>query len=237
MRRIGLIAGPHIEATIRYLRQFDEQGNDRFGSVAQVDLFVNGINSQAFERAMKRQDLAEVNRICVSAAQQCAAAGAEVLLLGNSQLHVGADAVRKYVEHPLMDLVDATLSVATKMGVRRLALIGVRYAQEDAIWRSRCEDHGLIAAASSPEAADRVSKIVRDELSRGFVDGSSKAELVRLCADFRRDGARAVVLAAPELRLALGAGDSALPVIDATEAHVGAAITWAAEMQNSRSVT
>ena len=237
MRRIGLIAGPHTEATIRYLRQFDEQGNDRFGPVAPVGLFVNGVNSQAFESAMNRQDMAEVDLVCVAAAQQCAAAGAEVLLLGGSQLHIGADAIRKSVALPLLDLVDATLSVAAKTGIRRLALLGVRYAKEDAIWRSRCEDHGVIAAVPPPDTAARISAIVRDELSRGFVDGSSKAELVRLCADFRRERARAVVLAAPELRLALGAGDSALPVLDATEAHVSAAIDWAAQMQNIRSVS
>jgi aspartate racemase len=190
-------------------------------------VFVNSINSRAFESAMKRHDAAQIERICVEAAQQCAAAGAEALLLGNSQLHVGADAIRKSVGIPLLDLVDATLSVAANSGIRRIALLGVRYAKEDAIWQKRCEDHGLIAAVPPANTAARVSAIVREELSRGFVDGASKAELVRLCADFRREGVRAVVLAAPELRLALGAGDSALPVLDATEAHVTAAIDWA----------
>jgi aspartate racemase len=227
MRRIGLIAGLHTEATVRYLRQFDEQATDRFGSASPVGVFVNSINARAFESAMKCQDAAQVQRICVEAAHQCAAAGAEALLLGNSQLHVGADAIRKSVGVPLLDLVDATLTVAANTGIRRLALLGVRYAKEDAIWQKRCEDHGLIAAVPPADTAARVSAIVKEELSRGFVDGASKAELVRLCADFRREGARAVVLAAPELRLALGAGDSALPVLDATEAHVTAAIDWA----------
>lgn len=227
MRRIGLIAGIHTEATVRYLRQFDEQASDRFGHApSPFRVFVNSVDGRAFESAMKVRDAAEAHRICVEAAQQCAAAGAEALLLGNSQLHVGADAIRNSVGLPLLDLVDATLTVAANSGVRRLALLGVRFPKEDEIWQNRCAKLGLIAATPAADAATRVNAIVNEELSRGFVDGASKAELVRLCADFRREGARAVVLAAPELRLALGAGDSALPVLDATEAHVAAAIHW-----------
>lgn len=227
MKRIGLIAGLRTEATVLYMRQFDEQMTERFATVDPVGVFVNSINGRAFEDAMKRKDSGQAQRLCVEAAQQCAAAGAEALLLGNSQLHVGADAIRSSVRLPLLDLVDAALSVAATTGIRRIALLGVRFATEDAIWQRCCEDHGLIAAVPPVDAAARVSVIVREELSRGFVDGASKAELVRLCSDFRRDGARVVVLAAPELRLALGEGDSALPILDATAAHVTAAINWA----------
>lgn len=98
-------------------------------------MFVNSLNGRAFESAMNRQDAAQDQRICVEAAQQCAAAGAEALLLGNSQLPVGADAIRESVGVPLLDLVDATLSVVANTGIRRLALLGVRYAKENAIWR------------------------------------------------------------------------------------------------------
>jgi len=227
MRRIGLIAGLHTEATVLYLRQFDEQITERFGPTEPIGVFVNSINGRAFENAMKRRDSAQAQRLCVEAAQQCAAAGAEALLLGNSQLHVSADAIRSAVGIPLLHLVDAALSIAANTGIRRIALLGVRFAHEDAIWQKRCEDHGLVAAVPPADAAARVSVIVKEELSRGFVDGASKAELVRLCSDFRRDGARLVVLAAPELRLALGEGDSALPILDATAAHVTAAINWA----------
>ncbi len=227
MKRVGLIAGLRTEATVLYLRQFDEQMTERFAAANPVGIFVNSINGQAFEDAMKRKESAQVRRLCVEAAQQCAAAGVDALLLGNSQLHVGADAIRSSVDLPLLDLVDATLAVAAATGIRRIALLGVRFASEDAIWQKRFADRGLIAAGPPADAAARVSAIVKEELSRGFVDGASKAELVRLCSDFRRDGSRMVVLAAAELRLALGDGDSALPILDATAAHVTAAINWA----------
>ena len=226
MRRIGLIAGLHTEATVLYLRQFDEQITDHFGLADQIGVFVNSINGRAFENAMKRKDSAQAQRICVEAAQQCVAAGAEALLLGNSQLHVSAEAIHNSVPVPLIHVADAALSVAAHTGIRRVALLGVRFTNENMIWQKCCEDHGLIAAVPAADAAARVSAIVNEELSRGFVDGASKAELVRLCSDFRRDGARVVVLAAPELRLALGDGDSALPILDATTAHVTAALNW-----------
>jgi aspartate racemase len=199
MRRIGLIAGLHTEATVLYLRQFDEQITERFGPADPIGVFVNSTNGRAFENAMKRKDSAQAQRLCVEAAQQCAAAGADALLLGNSQLHVSAEAIQSSVRIPLLHMVDAALSVAANTGIRRIALLGVRFPDEDAIWQESCEDHGLIAAVPPADAAARVSAIVKEELSRGFVDGASKAELVRLCSDFRRDGARAVVLAAPEL--------------------------------------
>lgn len=227
MRRIGLIAGLHTEATVLYLRQFDEQITERFGPAEPIGVFLNSINCRAFENALKRKDPTQAQSICVEAARQCAAAGAEALLLGNSQLHVSADAIRRAVDIPLLHLVDAALSIAANTGIRRIALLGLRFFHEDAIWQKRCADHGLIAAVPPADAAARVSVIVKEELSRGFVDGASKAQLVRLCSDFRRDGARVVVLAAPELRLALGEGDSALPILDATAAHVTAAINWA----------
>lgn len=227
IKRLGLVAGLHTEGTILYLRQFDEQMTERFGPDDRMNLVVNSINGQAFENAMSRKDSAQAQRICIEAAQQCAAAGAEALLLGNSPLHVSADAVRSSVRIPLVHMADAALSVVAEMGIRRIALLGVRFPSEDAIWQRRCEGHGLIAAVPPADAAARVSVIVKEELSRGFVDGASKGELVRLCSDFRRDGARVIVLAAPELRLALGEGDSPLPILDASAAHVTAAINWA----------
>ena len=77
MKRIGLIVGPHTEAIVRYLRQFDEQATDRFGRESPVGMLVYSINGRAFESAMARRDAAQAHRICVEAARQCAAAGAE----------------------------------------------------------------------------------------------------------------------------------------------------------------
>jgi len=91
MKRVGLIAGLHTEAAIRYLRQFDEQLIDRFGVVKPVGVFMSSVDGRAFETAMTQRDAAQVQGLCLEAAQQCAAAGAEVLLLGNSQLHVAGD--------------------------------------------------------------------------------------------------------------------------------------------------
>jgi len=230
MKCLGLVGDLNSEATVLYLRRFDDEVSGRFGAAQLPRLIFHRSSGVSFATAMQGKDWAHVNRLAMLAAKQCVAAGAEAVLLGSSTLHVARDAVAGAVGVPVLDMVDAAVEVIARTGIRQVGLLGTRFGNEQRMWQDRCADRGLLAVVPIPESIDRVSKIIRDELSQGQVRIDSKKELLRVCADFRRAGSRVIVVAAPELNLILRESESALPLLDAMAAQVAGAVTWATSL-------
>jgi aspartate racemase len=234
VKRIGLIAGYYTEATVIYLRRIDEEMRDRFDGRHTAPLVVHHLNGYHIDRALTRKDWPHLERTLTQAGHDLAAAGAETVLLGASMLHAVADGVARAISVPLLHVADATVQTLNGTGIKKVGLLGTRLADEERAWQMRFAERDIVATVV-PDPADRarVAEIVGDELSRGLVLEPSKVELVRLSAEFRRLGARVVVLVAPELRLALRQTDCLLPLLDATAAHATAAVTWAAGSMSS----
>jgi aspartate racemase len=226
VKRIGLIGGYHTEATVIYLRRIDEEMRDRFDGRRGASLVVRHLDGCDVDRALARQDWRHMERTLTQAGHELVAAGAKTVLLGGSLLHAVADGVARTIPVPLLHVADATAEVLHATGIKQVGLLGTRLADEEKAWQLRLAERDILASVV-PEPSDRarVIEIIGDELSRGVVLGPAKAELVRLSAEFRRLGARVVVLVAPELSLALRQTDCHLPLVDATVAHAAAAVT------------
>jgi aspartate racemase len=138
----------------------------------------------------------------------------------------------------VVSAVDAVWAALRRMKVSRAGLLGAFDDREARLWKTFLETH-MVPDVMVPPAADQkhLAGIVREELAAGIVRESSRAEVVHIAASFRKAGARAVVLTAPELGLIFGENESVLPVFDATRLHVAAAVDWALGLENVRTRT
>lgn len=229
MKCLGLIHDSSPEAVVMYLRGFDEEVARHLGIPHPPRLIIHYANGHALETAITERNWSSVNRQAVLAGRQCVAAGAEAVVLGGSALHVTRESVADDLGVPVFDMVASAASAIARTGIKCVGLLGARFPNEARLWQECCATYGMLAAVPAPEAAARVTTIIREELNRGLVLNDSKNELIRICAEFRRTGSRVVVLATPELNLLLREADSALPLFDAAAAHVATAVAWATE--------
>lgn len=230
IKSIGLICGEDPETWFLYRRAIDEQMQDRFGRRFRPRLMGNDMHATALELAMQREDWKEVQRLGILAAQQCVAGGAEGLILCNSTLHIAAGAITAAVGVPLFHIVDGTLNNLVYTGVKRIGLLGTRFANEQRVWQGRCHSRGVEATVPASAAMDRITQIIHQELGRGVITDESRREVFRIAADFQRQGVTMIVTAAPELQLVLNQENTPLPLIHAMVLQVANAITWATGM-------
>lgn len=230
MRHIGLIGGFYSEATVRYLRCFDEQMINRFGAGNVMPLTLKQVNGLLLQQAMARKDWTYIESTLTEAARTLVDGGVDAIMLAGSVMHAGVDrAVRKW-RVPLLHVADAVALSFAGTVIKHVGLFGPRLPGEEAAWQRRLADHGIVASLLPDEAGRlRVAHIIDEELSRGVVNNESKAELIRYADSFAQLGVNVVILAAPELHLALHQRDCLLSLRDATEYHTAAAVAWATE--------
>ena len=223
---IGLMGGDGTDSAVLYRRRLEQEVAHRWGRHYAQKMVTMDLRIDELTAAMQARDWKALAEQIRFAADRLASLGARGIVLCSSALHIGAD--RLDLKVPLLHIADATLAAVPRSRVKRLGLLGTRYREEDLFWRAHFERANL-PDVFVPTEKDRqkVTRIIVDELWRGIVRVSSSIELMRVIYSLRQAGAQAVVLAVPELALALADTESVLPLYDSRECHVAAALKWA----------
>jgi aspartate racemase len=223
---IGLMGGDGTDSAVLYRCRLEQEIAQRWGRRYVQNIVTMDLRIDQLTAAMQARDWKTMVEQIRFAADRLASHGARRIVLCSSMLHIGAD--RLNLKVPLLHIADATLAAVLRSGVKRVGLLGTRYREEDLFWRAHFERANL-PDVFVPTEKDRqkVTRIIVDELWRGIVRVSSSIELMRVIYSLRQAGAQAVVLAVPELALALADTESVLPLYNSGECHVAAALKWA----------
>ncbi|EIP98782.1 aspartate racemase [Opitutaceae bacterium TAV1] len=208
-----------------YSRLICEETEHRLGRPGSAPFVSIYLGQGELAALCRRRDWTGLENFLANGVRRLASAGAESVLVCSSRLHVAADEVAAVADIPILSVADAVATALRRMRIRSVGLLGAFDDRETRFWKSRLES-GLVPDVLMPVAADQqhIARIVNEELAAGIVREPSRADLVHTVASFRKAGARAVVLTAPEFRLIFGEDDSVLPVFDAAELHVAAAV-------------
>ena len=224
MKTIGLIGGMSWESTLPYYRIVNETVRARLGGLHSAKLVLYSVDFDAIERLQRDGRWDEAGASLADAARALAAAGAEFLVLCTNTMHRVAAAIEAASGLPLLHVAEPTAAAIHADGHRRVGLLGTRFTMEEPFYRERLEArHGLEVVV--PAAAERaiVHRVIYEELCRGEVLETSRAELRRILAALVDRGARGVILGCTELSLLVGAGDADVPLYDTTALHARAA--------------
>jgi aspartate racemase len=228
MKTIGLIGGMSWESTVPYYRAVNEAVRERLGGLHSAKLVLYSVDFEEIERLQRtdRWDVAGV--VLGDAARALASAGADFLVICANTMHRVAPAIEAAAGLPLLHIADATAEAILAAGHRRVGLLGTRYTMEQEFYRERLmRPHGLEVLV--PEASDRevVHRVIFDELCRGKILESSRAEYRRVIAALVARGAEAVILGCTEISLLVDAADASVPLFDTTAIHARRAVDWA----------
>lgn len=228
MKTIGLIGGMSWESSIEYYRIINETVKERMGGLHSAKSVMYSVDFAEIELLQRQGRWDEATRLMIDAARQVERGGADLVVVCTNTMHKMADDIQQAVRIPLLHIADATAERVRTQGLERVGLLGTRFTMEEDFYRGRlASKYHLTVLIPGPADREIVHRIIYDELVRGEVKPSSKAEYLRVIDRLTENGAQGIILGCTEIGLLINQADSRVPLFDTTRIHAVAAVDFA----------
>ncbi|MDG2114579.1 MAG: amino acid racemase [Actinomycetota bacterium] len=227
MKCIGLLGGMSWESSIEYERLINTEVRRRLGGTHSADLIIRSYDFAAIEEMQEQGDWDGAGALLAADARHLQNAGAELVLLYTNTMHLVAPAIEAALDVPFVHLADATAAAVDAEGLTTVALLGTRYTMEHDFYRGRLEAAGLDVVVPGEPDRSRVHDIIFDELVRGIVTDSSRAEYLGIIERLLLDGAEGVIAGCTEIELLVGPEHVDCPFFPTTRLHAMTAVDLA----------
>ena len=164
--------------------------------------------------------------VLIAAARRLETAGAGALLICANSMHRVYDRVQGAVHVPILHIAERVGKKMQADGVEKAALIGTRNVMTEKFYRQRLVAHGVSLLPPDMELADRIDRIVYDELTVGKISRESERYMKSEMTDIAKQDVQAVVLACTELELIVDVKANVLPIYDCTSIHAMAGVEF-----------
>jgi aspartate racemase len=221
MKRIGVLGGMSWYSTAEYYRVINERVQERLGGHHSADLLVHSLDFDEIRQCQIEGDWERAGKIMAASAAGLVGAGAQLVVLATNLMHKSAGAIEEAIAVPFLHIADAVGQEATRLGARRLGLLGASPVLEEGFYAERLARHGIEAVVPDAASRRRIDEIIFGELTVGEVRPESRDELRSAADALAGAGAQTVALACTELELALTTAE--VPLIATARTHARAA--------------
>ncbi len=226
MRKLGLIGGLSWTSTARYYQIINEHVHKANGGLASAPLLIESLDFAAIGRSVTDADWDGAAQVLIASARRLEGAGAQTLLICANSMHRVYDQVAAAVEIPLIHIADVVGEKMKADGIRTAALVGTRNVMTEKFYRQKLVGHGISLLPADMELADRIDRIVYDELVLGKISRQSERYMKSELTDIAKEQVQAVVLACTELEMIVDVKANVLPIYDCTSIHAKAAVDF-----------
>ncbi len=223
MQKLGMIGGMGWGSTARYYHIINDIVARRMGGLHSAPLAIESLDFAEVARCATRSDWDEAAKRLIDAAGHLESGGAQALIICANSMHVIYDRIAAAVGIPVLHIAEA---VGTKMkadGVKSAALVGTRNVMTEKFYRQRLVAQGISLLPPDMDLAEKIDRIVYDELVLGKVTRDSERFMKSEFADIAKQQVEAVVLACTELEMIVDVRANVLPIYDSTSIHARAA--------------
>ncbi|MDI1295584.1 MAG: amino acid racemase [bacterium] len=226
MRKLGLIGGLSWTSTARYYEIINQAVHRAKGGQHSAPLSIESLDFAEVARCATEDDWDCAAAQLIGAAQRLEQGGAGTLLICANSMHRVYDRVQAAVGVPILHIAEVVGAKMQADGVERAALIGTRNVMTEKFYRQRLVSHGVSLLPADMELADRIDRIVYDELTVGKVSRESERYMKSELTDIAKEDVQAVVLACTELELIVDVKANVLPIYDCTSIHARAGVDF-----------
>ncbi len=226
MHKLGLIGGLSWTSTARYYAIINQAVHRARGGQHSAPLLIESLDFAEVARCATENDWDCAASQLIGAAQRLEQGGAGALLICANSMHRVYDRVQESVGIPILHIADIVGKTMKADGVERAALIGTRNVMTEKFYRQRLVGHGISLLPADMELAERIDRIVYDELTVGKVSKESERYMKSELTDIAKEDVQAVVLACTELELIVDVKANVLPIYDCTSIHAKAGVEF-----------
>jgi aspartate racemase len=166
-----------------------------------------------------------------AAAQTLRAAGADFLVITSNTGSTLAGPAKAQTQLPILDIVAVALAEVRRLGFSRAGLLSTIRTDRTRSYQLAAEQHGVSVLSPSRPLADRIERLIFEELIAGKSSEAAFQAIRDAASAFAAEGAECVILGCTDfVHLNDGSlSNAALPLIDTTVLHAQAAARAALE--------
>ena len=221
---IGIVACSAPGAALCY-ETICAESPDLLGVHAHPEVSLHTYNFADHVRFLENGDWQGIGKMLAESAQKLASIGAKFAICPDNTAHQGLEYAMADSSIPWLHIVDPVLAEASRIGARRVGVLGTRYLMDGPVYSTRFQSAGVNYCV--PLEADRevINTIIFGELVYGRVSERAREALQRIIEVLHQGQAcEAIVLGCTELPLAVKPEDAKLPLLDSTRLLARAAI-------------
>lgn len=219
MRKIGLIGGLSWTSTARYYEIINEAVAKARGGLHSAPLLIESLDFAEVARCTTQDDWDCASSQILGAATRLEGAGAQALLICANSMHRIYDRIVEAVAIPVIHIADAVGERMKADGVRTAALVGTSNVMTERFYRQRLVAHGVSLLPPDMELAERIDRMVYEELVIGKPSRDSERYMRSELTDIAKEDVQAVVLACTELEMVVDVRANVLPIYDSMTSH------------------
>jgi aspartate racemase len=222
-RPIGIVAVSAEGAALCY-RTICVEAPLSMGRHAHPPVIMHSPSLAEYMGHIERGGWEEVGELLLASARLLAAAGAEILICPDNTAHRALSGVIARSPASWLHIADPVLAEAQLRGYQRVGLLGTRWLVESDVYPARLVPAGIDVLTPTDAEAERLNRIIADELVAQVVRPESQIWLLRVIARMAGEGCDAVLLGGTELPLVIDDTTSSLPTLDSTRLLARAAL-------------
>ena len=226
-KRIGILGGLTPESTVPYYTHIIHRYEEMFHNQAYPEVVVFSVSFQRFEDWMAVEDWESMELALAEGLRALHGAGADFAVIATNTMHNLYDKLDSRNIIPLLSLVDATGAEVKKAGIKRVGLIGTKFAMNKPYYREGLAKYGVKVVVPEEEDQKEVGRVIFEELAYGILKDESRSNYLAIMDRLKRNGAQGVILGCTEIPLLIKQSDTKIHVFDTTTIHAEAALQFA----------
>jgi aspartate racemase len=211
---------------VAYYKLINEGVGEHIGTRGNPELILYSINIEI----MREQDPERINAKYLEVSNRLMGAGASGILICANTPHMVYDYVQPKIDVPILHIADATGKEATRLGLKKLGLLGNRPTMTgDFIPGVLKKKYGIETIIPQDHAVSQSHRYVSVELTRGKFTDAARDFYKEQIQELGELGAEGIILGCTELPLLISPEDVALPTLATTDLHARMAVDFILE--------
>jgi aspartate racemase len=223
VRHIGILAHSAEGAALCFLTACHE-GEARLGEHNHPAITLDIAPMALAMPLWEANDFEGVRAILAKSCERLARAGADFFVCPDNTAHLALEMDGPALALPGLHIADVVAQMAVEQGRTRIGLLGTRWTMDGTTYANAFGRAGLDYRVPPPAEREEMNRIIFDELVRGQFTDASRARVVKMIEELKREGCNAVALSCTEIPLLITEGVSPIPVLDSTRLLASAAV-------------
>ena len=230
MKVIGLIGGMSWESSDVYYQIINRKMKETLGGVHSCRSLMYSVDFGEIAHLQHAGNWDKLAEMMIDAAQRLERGGADFIVLCTNTMHKLAPQIEQNTNIPFLHIADATAMDIQKKGCKTVGLLGTKFTMEQPFLKNRfSQKHGIQTIIPSDQARERVHAIIYEELVKGIINETSRAEYLQIINDLTASGAEGIILGCTEIGLLVTPKYCDKLLFDTTILHAEKAVEMALE--------
>jgi len=213
---IGIV-GVSPEGAALFYRQIMRRAAKALPPEEQPRVSLHNEPLETYIAAIRKDDWHLVGKLLRRSAELLARCGAEFCLTPDNAVQHGVQLAEVGSPIPWLTMTELVAEAISADSRRAVGLIGTKMVMYSSTYQTHLGLRGVQVLAPEEDTADRIDRIIFEELVYGQTRPESRLAVLSSIGDLARRGCEGVILASSEASLLVTAENSPLPVYDSAE--------------------